>query len=72
MMANKLQLTKIACPELPDQSRWRQSSTDSGTRRYSEPSQVIVKKKKSIGQQSSEVDCPVSPRSVSLLEAFQI
>ena len=49
MVINKLELINTACPDLPNQSSRRESSTESGKRRYSEPSQVVVVKKESMG-----------------------
>jgi len=56
MVTDTFKAIKITCPDLPAQSSKKQSSTESGKRRYSEPSQVIVVKNRSIFLYVDELD----------------
>ena len=56
MVTDMFKTIKITCPDLPAQGSTKQSNTESGKRRYSEPSQVMVVKNRSIFLYVDELD----------------
>lgn len=56
MVTDTFMTINIACPDLSAQSSNKHSSTESGKRRYSEPSQVMVVKNRSIFLYVDELD----------------